>query len=158
MGLDHAHKNGIVHRDVKPGNILVKNDGTVKVVDFGIVHLETTTLTKTGMFMGTIQYASPEQLNEGKVDQRSDLWSVVAVIYELIAYKKPFEGSNFGAMVGQDSEFGTRTPQLKGVQECPSSWTMSFPKASRKRLGNATNHWKSSWWILRRSGKRFSVP
>ena len=101
QGLDHAHKNGIVHRDVKPGNILVKADGTVKVVDFGIVHLESTTLTKTGMFMGTVQYASPEQLNEGHVDQRSDLWSVVCVIYELIAYKKPFEGSNFGAILGK---------------------------------------------------------
>jgi TonB family protein len=100
-GLDHAHKHGVVHRDVKPGNILVKNDGTVKVVDFGIVHLETTTLTKTGMFMGTIQYASPEQLNEGHVDGRSDLWSVTCVIYELIAYKKPFEGSNFGAIVAK---------------------------------------------------------
>ena len=102
MGLDHAHKNGIVHRDVKPGNILVKNDGTVKVVDFGIVHLETTTLTKTGMFMGTIQYASPEQLNEGHVDQT--IRSVVgggASFTSLIAYKKPFEGSNFGAMVGK---------------------------------------------------------
>jgi serine/threonine-protein kinase len=100
-GLDHAHKNGIVHRDVKPGNILVKNDGTVKVVDFGIVRVESTTLTKTGMFMGTIQYASPEQLTEGHVDARSDLWSVVCVIYELISYKKPFEGSNFGGIVGK---------------------------------------------------------
>jgi TonB family protein len=100
-GLDHAHKNGIVHRDVKPGNILVKNDGTVKVVDFGIVRIESTTLTKTGTFMGTIQYASPEQLSEGHVDQRSDLWSVVCVLYEFIAYRKPFEGSNFGAIVGK---------------------------------------------------------
>jgi len=100
-GLDHAHKNGIVHRDVKPGNILVKNDGTVKVVDFGIVRVESTTLTKTGMFMGTIQYASPEQLSESHVDQRSDLWSVVCVIYEFIAYRKPFEASNFGAIVGK---------------------------------------------------------
>jgi serine/threonine-protein kinase len=115
LGLHHAHKNGIVHRDVKPGNILVKNDGTVKVVDFGIVHIETTTLTKTGSFMGTIQYASPEQLNEGQVDQRSDLWSVTCVLYELIAYKKPFEGSNFGAMV---SKILTSEPEPLS-QRCP---------------------------------------
>jgi serine/threonine protein kinase len=53
-----------VHRDVKPANILITNDGNVKVVDFGIVHLESTNLTKTGMFLGTIHYASPEQIND----------------------------------------------------------------------------------------------
>ena len=108
-GLDHAHKSGIVHRDVKPGNTLVKHDGTVKVVDFGIVRIESTTLTKTGTFMGTIQYASPEQLSEGHVDQRSDLWSVVCVLYEFIAYRKPLEGSNFGAIVGKILTYGTGT-------------------------------------------------
>src|SRR5579885_3274351 len=54
QGLDHAHKHGVIHRDVKPANILVKNDGTAKVVDFGIAHLESTTITKTGVFMGTV--------------------------------------------------------------------------------------------------------
>ncbi len=100
-GLDHAHKHGFVHRDVKPANILVTNEGVVKVVDFGIVHLESTNLTKTGMFLGTIHYASPEQINDGRVDSRSDLWSVTAVVYEFIAYKKAFDGSNIAAIIAK---------------------------------------------------------
>jgi eukaryotic-like serine/threonine-protein kinase len=100
-GLSHAHKHGFVHRDVKPANILVTHEGNVKVVDFGIVHLESTNLTKTGMFLGTIHYASPEQINDGRVDSRSDLWSVTAVFYEFIAYKKAFDGSNIAAIIAK---------------------------------------------------------
>jgi serine/threonine-protein kinase len=100
-GLGHAHKRGFVHRDVKPANILVTNDGAVKVVDFGIVHLESTNLTKAGTFLGTIHYASPEQINDGHVDSRSDLWSVTCVVYEFIAYKKAFDGSNIAAIIAK---------------------------------------------------------
>ena len=99
--LSHAHKHGFVHRDVKPGNILVTNDGNVKVVDFGIVHLESTHLTKTGTFLGTIHYASPEQINDGRVDSRSDLWSATCVVYEFIAYKRAFDGTNVAAIIGK---------------------------------------------------------
>lgn len=101
QGLDHAHKHGVIHRDVKPGNILVKSDGVVKVVDFGIAHLDSTTLTKTGVFMGTVNYSSPEQLNDGHADVRSDLWSVAVVMYELLAYRKPFEGQNFATLISK---------------------------------------------------------
>lgn len=101
QGLDHAHKHGVIHRDVKPGNILVKSDGVVKVVDFGIAHLDSTTLTKTGVFMGTVNYSSPEQLNDGRADVRSDLWSVAVVMYELLAYHKPFEGQNFATLISK---------------------------------------------------------
>ncbi len=91
----------MIHRDVKPANILVTNNGVVKVVDFGIAHLESNSLTKTGRFLGTIHYASPEQINDGRVDSRSDLWSVAAVIYEFIAYRKAFEGSNIAATIAK---------------------------------------------------------
>lgn len=100
-GLSHAHKFGFVHRDVKPANILVTHDGNVKVVDFGIVHLDSANITKTGTFLGTIHYASPEQINDGRVDSRSDLWSVTCVIYEFIAYTRAFDGSNVAAIIGK---------------------------------------------------------
>jgi len=100
-GLAHAHKYGFVHRDVKPANILVTSDGNVKVVDFGIVHLDSANITKTGTFLGTIHYASPEQINDGHVDSRSDLWSVTCVVYEFIAYKRAFDGSNVAAVIGK---------------------------------------------------------
>jgi serine/threonine-protein kinase len=98
-GLSYAHKQGLVHRDVKPANILVTNDGNVKVVDFGLVHWESTNLTQAGAFLGTIHYASPEQINDERVDSRSDLWSLACVLYELIAYKKAFDGSNIADIV-----------------------------------------------------------
>jgi serine/threonine-protein kinase len=98
-GLDFAHKNGVVHRDVKPGNIIVMNDGTVKVVDFGIVRLSSTSMTSTGMVIGTVGYMSPEQAQGEHVDARSDLFSVGVVMYELFAYKKPFAGNNVAAVL-----------------------------------------------------------
>ena len=93
-GLDYAHKRGIVHRDIKPGNIIALHDGTVKVVDFGIVRLTSTSMTSTGMVIGTVGYMSPEQIHGEHVDARSDLFSVGVVAYELLTYKKPFAGPN----------------------------------------------------------------
>ncbi|HXE74719.1 MAG TPA: protein kinase [Candidatus Xenobia bacterium] len=93
-GLDYAHKRGIVHRDIKPGNIIALHDGTVKVVDFGIVRLTSTSMTSTGMVIGTVGYMSPEQIHGEHVDARSDLFSVGVVMYELLTYKKPFAGPN----------------------------------------------------------------
>ncbi|MDE3179331.1 MAG: protein kinase, partial [Acidobacteriota bacterium] len=101
QGLDHAHKHGVIHRDIKPGNILLRKDGAVKVVDFGIAHLDSTTLTKTGVFMGTVHYSSPEQLNDGRVDVRSDLWSVAVVMYEFFSEHRPFDGANLASLISK---------------------------------------------------------
>ena len=100
-GLGHAHQHGVTHRDVKPANILVKSDGTTKVVDFGIAHLEMTSMTKSGMFIGTVYYASPEQINNTKVDSRSDIFAVGVVIYEFLTYGKPFDGPTIVTIINQ---------------------------------------------------------
>ena len=98
-GLDFAHQHGVVHRDVKPANVFLGQDGSVKVLDFGIVHIATTTMTSTGMVIGTIPYMSPEQVTGQHVDRRSDIFSVGTVAYELLTYARPFDGPNFPAIM-----------------------------------------------------------
>jgi len=87
---DYAHKRGIVHRDIKPGNIMVNKDGAVKVVDFGIARVLETSKTQTGMLIGTFAYMSPEQYHGEHADERSDIWSFGVLLYELLCYRRPF--------------------------------------------------------------------
>jgi serine/threonine protein kinase len=97
--LDYAHKRGIVHRDVKPGNIVVSSDGVVKVVDFGIARLVDGGLTQTNMLIGTIAYMSPQQIGGDRADERSDIWAMGVTCWELIAGERPFHGDNHAAMM-----------------------------------------------------------
>ena len=93
-GLDTAYKQGVVHRDIKPQNILINGKDVVKIVDFGLARSrETVTLTQSNVFMGTAYYISPEQAESGRsADTRSDLYSVAAVLFEMLAGNPPFEG------------------------------------------------------------------
>src|SRR2546422_8185575 len=93
-GLDTAFKHGVVHREIKPQNILINTKGVVKITDFGLARSrETVTLTQSNVFMGTAYYISPEQAESGRsADTRSDLYSVAAVLFEMLAGNPPFEG------------------------------------------------------------------
>ena len=94
--LGYAHKNGVVHRDVKPGNVLITDDGTVKVTDFGIARAVNTeeSLTQTGAVMGTATYFSPEQAEGLGVDSRSDIYSLGVVLFEMVTGRPPFLGDS----------------------------------------------------------------
>src|ERR1700757_1362284 len=89
--LRFAHRHGIVHRDIKPHNVLVDREGRVKVTDFGIARAGTSQMTEAGSIVGTAQYLSPEQARGGEVDQRSDLYSLGVVLYELLTGDTPVE-------------------------------------------------------------------
>jgi WD40 repeat protein len=98
-GLDFAHKHGVFHRDVKPANIRVLRDGRVKIVDFGIARLENSTMTQTGLVLGTPSYMAPEVLRGGRVDHRADMWAVGIVLFELLAGLRPFDAPTIAGVI-----------------------------------------------------------
>jgi serine/threonine protein kinase len=102
QALDAAHRAGIIHRDIKPENIIIRDDGLVKVLDFGIAKLDASQsatvdhlTTRTGVVIGTAAYMSPEQARGQKVDHRTDIFSVGIVLYEMLCGRKPFEGETW---------------------------------------------------------------
>ncbi|MEA1938454.1 MAG: serine/threonine-protein kinase, partial [Pseudomonadota bacterium] len=126
--LGHAHKQGVVHRDIKPANIMISKDGDVKITDFGIARIETSTMTQAGTVLGTPSYMSPEQFMGQTVDQRSDLFSTGAMLYQMLTGEKPFAGSLTTIMHKVLNEMPTR-PSALNVQVIPS-----FDKVVEKAL------------------------
>jgi serine/threonine protein kinase len=117
--LDYAAQAGVIHRDIKPANLLIDPEKlTLKVVDFGVARMEGSDLTQTGTVLGTPHYMSPEQSRREKVDGRSDLFSIGAVLYELLTSQKAFPGETVGSIIAGilsprfPIHIGTRRPDL----------------------------------------------
>ena len=117
--LRFSHRNGIVHRDIKPHNVIVDAEGRVKVTDFGIARAGTSQMTEVGSIIGTAQYLSPEQAKGAPVDQTSDLYSVGIVLYELLTGKVPFTG---------DSPVEIAMKHISAIPEPPSSLRPDIPE------------------------------
>ena len=119
--LAYSHQHGIVHRDIKPANVIITHNGSVKVMDFGIaraLHGASTTMTQTGMVMGTPQYLSPEQALGKAVDHRSDLYATGCLLYELLSLRPPFTGETPLSVVYQHVQ-DIPTPPSEASDACP---------------------------------------
>ena len=119
-GLRHAHSRGIVHRDIKPQNIMVLRDGSVKVADFGIACLSNSSETLTQEALGSVHYISPEQAKGDRIDARSDIYSAGVVLYELLTNRLPFEG---------DSAVSVAIQHLSSVPLSPREINPEVPEA-----------------------------
>ena len=129
--LKHAHKNGIVHRDIKPQNILISEDGTVKVADFGIARaVSSATVTIAGAnVMGSVHYFSPEQARGGYVDEKSDIYSLGIVLYEMVTGNVPFEG---------DTAISVALKHIQERVKPPWELNPSIPKSLNDVIEKAT--------------------
>ncbi len=136
-GLDAAYKQGVVHRDIKPQNILINSKDVVKITDFGLARSrETITLTQSNVFMGTAYYISPEQAESGRsADTRSDLYSVAAVLFEMLSGKPPFEGETAVDIVIK--HMNDQVPSLSRIRpDLPPEMDAFLQKAMAKLPAN----------------------
>jgi CHASE2 domain-containing sensor protein/tRNA A-37 threonylcarbamoyl transferase component Bud32 len=111
LALDYAHKQGVIHRDVKPANIMLLKDGQIKVTDFGIAKAVSSSQTKSGIVLGTPNYMSPEQINGHEIDGRSDIFSLGVVFFELMTGQLPFHGKNLTNLFYQITQVKHTSPR-----------------------------------------------
>jgi eukaryotic-like serine/threonine-protein kinase len=97
--LDHAHRKGVIHRDVKPANIMVLRKGGVKIMDFGVARMEATVVTTAGQILGSPSYMAPEQIASGEATPRSDVFALAAVAYEMLTGRRAFDGANITTVI-----------------------------------------------------------
>jgi serine/threonine protein kinase len=116
--LDYAHANRVIHRDVKPANILITAENRVKITDFGIARLDSSNLTQEGQLLGTPNYMAPEQIQGKEVDSRADLFSLGVVLYEMLTRHKPFQGENL-TVVSHRIVYDHFTPLREYARDLP---------------------------------------
>jgi len=131
--LDYAHRNGVVHRDIKPSNIMILKNGEIRVADFGIARVMSSSKTQTGAVLGTPSYMSPEQISGQKIDGRSDLFSLGVVFYELLTGEKPFHGDSIGTLMYKITSTAPR-PLRERAPHLPELFADIVDKAIEKDL------------------------
>jgi len=130
QALEYAHKNRVVHRDIKPGNIMVGSDGGVKVVDFGIARLVDFSRTHTNMMIGTPAYMAPELFRKKRADERTDIWAVGVTFFELLSNQRPFTGEGYDII---SSILEEEVPSIRAaVPDCPEEVESVIGKMLKK--------------------------
>jgi serine/threonine-protein kinase len=143
-GLQFSHDSGVVHRDIKPGNVMIAKGGRVKLADFGIARIESSVITQDGTMLGTPAYMSPEQLMALTVDARSDLYSAGVVLYQLLTGERPFEG---GLTAIIHKALNT-VPPRPSETATPTPTVFPTPCARRSRRRRALRRWRRSWTTM----------
>jgi TolB-like protein/predicted Ser/Thr protein kinase len=136
--LEEAHAKGIVHRDVKPANVMLAADGRAKIMDFGLARLAgATDLTRTGTTLGTVAYMSPEQARGDEVDHRTDIWSLGVLLYEMVTGTRPFVGDRDQAVIRSILNDEPRGPAVEAPQEMIGILARALAKSPSARYESA---------------------